>query len=200
MSKKIVAVVGSYRKHGVTNTAVDAILAGAGERGARTSKVYLIEQHIEFCTNCRECMQAPGSERGVCVQKDDLQLVLDEIESADAIILSSPVNCGNVTAIFRRFMERLVGYAWWPWGRPAPAPRRKRRGKRAVLVSCSAMPSLMMRLFTGAPRALRQTAGIFGAKVVGTFWIGLAARSAHYQFSRSELARARRLGGRLAAS
>ena len=113
MSKKIVAIVGSYRKQGVTDTAVDAILAAAGECGARTSKIYLTEQHIEFCTNCRECMQAPGSERGVCVQKDDLQLVLDEIESADAIILSSPVNCGNVTAIFRRSMERLVGYAWW---------------------------------------------------------------------------------------
>ena len=200
MSKKIVAIVGSYRKHGVTDTAVDAVLEAAREKGARTNKIYLIEQHIEFCTNCRECMQAPGNERGICVQKDDLQAVLEEIESADALILSSPVNCGNVTAIFRRFMERLVGYAWWPWGRPTPATRQRSSGKRAVLISSSAMPSLMMTMFTGAPRALRQTAGIFGAKVVGKFWIGLAARSAHYRFSDSELARARRLGSRLAAS
>lgn len=199
MSRKIVAIVGSYRKHGASDTAVDAVLAAARENGARTSKIYLMEQHIEFCTNCRQCMQVPGVERGICVQKDDLQPILEDIDSADSLILSSPVNCGNVTAIFRRFMERLVGYAWWPWGKPAPASRKKKGPKGAVLIASSAMPSPMMLLFTGAPRALRQTASILGAKVIGTLWIGLAAKTPNYELTSSELARARKLGYRLAA-
>lgn len=200
MSKSIVAIIGSYRKGGVTDLAVEAILAGAREKGARTNTIYLTEQHIEFCTNCRQCAQIPGPNRGTCAQKDDLQPILEQIESADAIVLGSPVNCGNVTAIFRRFMERLMGFAYWPWGQPSPSTRAKSRKIDAVLVSASAMPSLMMPLFTGAAKALKQAAAVLGSRVVGTLWIGLAGQKAHYELSRAELARARKLGYRLAGN
>ena len=200
MSRKIVAIVGSYRKDGVTDSAVEAILAGAREKGARTSTIYLTEQHIEFCTNCRQCTQAPGAGRGTCAQKDDLQPILDEIESADALVLSSPVNFGNVTAIFRRFMERLMGYAYWPWGHPSPSGRGKSRILDAVLVSSSAMPSLLLPLFTGTAKALKRTASVLGARVIGKLWIGLAAQKPRYALSGSEVARARKLGYRLAGT
>ena len=35
-------------------------------------------------------------------------------------MLASPVNFYNVTAIFRRFLERLLGFTYWPWGKAAP--------------------------------------------------------------------------------
>ena len=66
MGKRIVAIVGSYRKEGTIDTAVEAILAGAREKGATTHTIYLTEQHIEFCRNCRNCVQPPGTERGKC--------------------------------------------------------------------------------------------------------------------------------------
>ena len=59
-SMKIIAIVGTYRKGGVIDTAVDEILASAREADAEVSKVYLIDRHIEFCTNCRSCTQEPG--------------------------------------------------------------------------------------------------------------------------------------------
>lgn len=199
MGKKIVAIIGSYRIGGVIDSAVEAILSAAREKGARTNTLRLADQHIEFCTNCRRCTQNPGPARGTCVQRDDLQSVLQEIESADAIVLASPVNFGNVTAISRRFMERLIGYAYWPWGQAAPSNRKLPRTSSAVLVSSSAMPALMMPLFTGAAKALKQMAAVLGSKVVGTLWIGLAARDAHYQLSPGEMTRARKLGFRLAS-
>lgn len=64
MGAKIVAIVGSYRKDGVIDTAVEAVLAGAREKGANTHTIYLTEHHIEFCRNCRTCVQTPGQERG----------------------------------------------------------------------------------------------------------------------------------------
>ena len=197
MDKKIIAIVGSYRKGGVVDSAVEAVLAGAQEKGAQTEMIYLTEQHIEFCTNCRQCTQTPGLDRGKCVQNDDLEPILQKIESADAIVLGSPVNCGNITAIFRRFEERLMGFAYWPWGTAAPSTRRKAGRMRAVLVASSAMPAVFMPLFTGAAGALRQTAAVLGATVAGTLWIGLAARESHYALSPRELARARQLGRRL---
>ena len=43
MAKKVVAVVGSYRKEGITDSAVLAILGAARERGAETRILYLSE-------------------------------------------------------------------------------------------------------------------------------------------------------------
>ena len=152
MGSKVVAIVGSYRKGGTIDTAVEAVLAGAREKGAETSTIYLTDKHIEFCTNCRTCVQDPGEPRGKCVQHDDLEALLAEIESADALVLlGSPVNDYNVTAIFRRFMERLLGYAYWPWGSAAPRARSKRQPRKAVLVASAAMPGIFIPFATGGP-------------------------------------------------
>ena len=166
---KVVAVCGSYRKGGTIEQAVDAVLAGAREKGAETMVFHLREQRIEFCINCRGCMQTQGEERGHCLQEDDLEPMLKELDAADAIVLASPVNCYNVTAIFRRWMERLVGLAFWPWGQNAPKSRRRKATRRAVLIASSAAPGIFIPIATGAARALRLTAAMLGAKPVGKY-------------------------------
>ncbi len=80
MSEKIVAIVGSYRKGEIIDTAVEAILKGVREKGATTHTIYLTEQHIECCRNCRTCAQKPGIERGKCPKPDDMEPILPEIE------------------------------------------------------------------------------------------------------------------------
>jgi len=199
MSSKIVAIVGSYRKGGTIDTAVKAVLEGAREQGAETETVYLTEQHIEFCRNCRECMQATGQQRGKCPQHDDMEPILERIEAADAVVLASPVNFYNVTAIFRRFLERTVGFAYWPWGQNEPRIRIKRQPRKAVLVASSAMPGFLIPLATGAPRALRAAATTLGAKPIARLWIGLAAHAPHVPLSPQTLNRARKAGQKLAA-
>ena len=198
MAGTIVAIVGSYRRDGVTARAVEAILDGAREHGAGTQTIYLTEKHIEFCRNCRSCTQEPGVERGKCEQQDAMEDILREIDAADGLVLGSPVNCGNVTAIFRRFMERLLCYAYWPWGQPAPKFRINERRKRAVLVASAAMPGPMIPLFTGTRTALRSTARTLGAKTVGSAWIGRAAGKPVVDLKTGQLEQLRRLGHRLA--
>jgi NAD(P)H-dependent FMN reductase len=200
MSGKVVAIVGSYRKGGTTDNAVEAILKGAREMGAETHTIYLTDQHIEFCFNCRQCMQTPGPERADCVQHDDLQPILAEIDGADAVVLGSPVNFGNVTAIFRRFMERLLGSAYWPWGQTTPKARVKNTTKRAALVASSAMPGFLIPLATGTGYALRTTAKMLGAKPVASLWIGLAAGEQHHKIPARSLEQARRIGMKLASA
>jgi multimeric flavodoxin WrbA len=198
MSNKVVAIIGSYRRGGAIDTAVEAILEGAREKGAQTHAIYLTEQHIEFCTNCRKCTQTPGEERVKCTHQDDMEAILQEIEAADAIVLSSPVNYWNVTAIFRRFLERLLGFTYWPWGQNAPAPRSKRQPRKAVLVASSGMPGFLIPLATGAAKALRIAAKSLGAKTIGTLWIGLVAHEPHPHLSTHTLIRSRHLGWKLA--
>ena len=195
---KVVAVCGSYRKGGTIEQAVDAVLAGARDQGAETLVFHLRDKRIEFCTNCRGCMQTPGEERGRCLQEDDLEPMLKELDAADAIVLASPVNCYNVTAIFRRWMERLVGLAFWPWGQNGPKTRRRKATRKAVLIASSAAPGIFIPIATGAARALRLTAQMLGAKPVGHMWMGLVAGKPRYELTPRELARARRLGQKLA--
>jgi len=198
MGKKVLAILGSYRKGGTTDNAVEAVLEGAREKGAETHTIYLTCQHLEFCTNCRECTQTPGEERGKCAQQDDLEPILREIEAADALVLGSSVNYYNVTALFRRFMERLLGFTYWPWGQNGPSVRSKKQARKAVLVASAGMPGFLIPLATGAAKSLRLTARMLGARTVGCLWIGLAAGEPHPALSKKNRERARRMGWKLA--
>ena len=196
---RITAILGTYRKGGVIDAAVDELLASAREAGAETTKIYLIDKHIEFCHNCRTCTQEEGAKRGQCPTVDDMSAILDEIEHSDAIVLASPMNFWTVTAVMKRFIERLVCFAYWPWGAMAPKARNKAKRKSAVLVASSAAPAVLARLMTGMVGLLKGCAGLLGAKTVGVLFIGLAAGEQRPDIGQRARRKARRLGKKLAA-
>jgi multimeric flavodoxin WrbA len=198
MAKKIVAIVGSYRREGIIERAVDAILQAAAEKGAETQKIRLIESHIEFCRNCRKCTQQQGPQRGVCAHPDDMADILKKIEAADGLVLASPVNFFGVTAVTQRFIERLVCYAFWPWGKPGPALRAKDRGIKAVIVTSSAMPAALGRIFTRSLGGLKRAATTLGAKPAGSLFIGKAALREKQELPQAILDKARKLGHEIA--
>ena len=56
----ILAIGGSYREDGITDQMVHVAVDTARAAGARTATVILRDCPIEFCRNCRHCMQQPG--------------------------------------------------------------------------------------------------------------------------------------------
>jgi multimeric flavodoxin WrbA len=201
MSKTIVAIVGTYRKAGVTDTAVDEILKAAQAAGIQTSKIYLIDKNIEFCTNCRTCTQQPGPTRGACPLNDDMAEILDRLDATDALVIASPVNFFNITAVTRKFLERLLVYTYWPWGSAIPKFRITKRDKKAVLVTASAAPAWFGKLFyrqaLGALKAMTQC---LGAKVVARPYFGMVAQQLNSTLSKKDLERAYSAGVKLARS
>jgi multimeric flavodoxin WrbA len=197
--KKVTAIVGTYRKGGIIDTTVDAIIAAASEEGAEVRKIYLMDANIEFCMNCRDCTQEPGQNRGQCRVADDMSAILDEIEAADSIVLGSPMNFGTVTALMKRFIERLVCFAYWPWGTNAPKSRSNNKTKTAVLVASSMAPSWMARPTTKMVALLKQAASLLGAKTIGVLYVGMAAREEKQQISAKIRNKARVLGKKLVA-
>ena len=195
----ILAIVGSYRKGGIIERAVDEILASAKEMGAVTRKITLLDKRLAFCTNCRSCTQVAGENYGVCILDDDMGALLQEVERADALVLASPMNAGTVTAIMKVFIERLVCTAYWPWGAPAPKARRPGKSKRAILVASSAAPAILARLTGDVIKRLKYAAMLLGAKTVGTLFIGLAAQQQHQELSKRTIDKAQKLGRKLAA-
>ena len=194
---KITAIVGTYCRGGIIDSAVDEILASAQEEGAEVSKIYLIDKGIEFCSNCRTCTQKPGERHGECPKKDEMAAILDEIERSDAIVLASPMNFWTVTAVMKSFIERLVCFAYWPWGQPAPKTRDKRRDKRAVVVASCAAPAILARLHTRMIGLLKTAADLLGAKTVGVLFMGFSAMKEHQTLSERNRKKARVLGKKL---
>lgn len=145
--------------------------------GVDVEVILLRDYPIEFCLNCRECTQNPGETPGECVQHDGMEELVHKIEQADAYIFASPTNFGSVTAIFKRFMERLVVYAYWPWEMNAPQFRKaKSIKKKAILVSSCAAPGLLGRWAYSTHKQLRMVARTLGAEIVGTQFTGLIAK------------------------
>ncbi|MHC4644690.1 MAG: flavodoxin family protein [Planctomycetota bacterium] len=199
MNRKIVGIVGSYRKGHIIDSAVSAVLKGAQEAGAQTTRIYLVDKHIEFCTNCRTCTQQPNLTRGQCIHNDDMEEILKEIETADGVVLGSPINFFTVTAIMKRFIERLVAFAYWPWGAGAPKLRTKKPHKKAVIVTSSACPAFIGRiLMPNALGVMKAGAKAVGARVVRKLYFGLIAAEKDQKLNEKALSKAYEAGRQLA--
>ena len=200
MGKKVIGIVGSYRKGRVIDSAVTEILKGAESEGAETVKIYLTEKQIEFCNNCRNCMQQPGDKRGQCVHNDDMEEILRQLDEADGYVLGSPVNFGTVTAIMKRFVERLAVYGYWPWGKiAAPKFRNDKLNKKAVIVTSFTPPAWMGRLLlSGAANVLKGTAKVMGARVVEFLYFGMVGERPESGLDEKSLRKAFKAGKKLA--
>lgn len=200
MAKKIVAIAGTYRRGGTVDTAVDALLSAAEQEGIEIEKILLLDRHIEFCTNCRACTQHPGPQRGACPLNDDVDGILDKLEAADGIVLASPINFGNVTAIMKRFIERLVCYGYWPWDvfKP-PQMRIKKPTKPAVLITSSTCPAFIGRWLMSNPlKTMKAAAKCLRAKPVGTLYFGSVGVRKAQTLDERQCLKARQQGTRLA--
>lgn len=156
---RILVIDGSYRVDGITDQAVKVMADHLRSSGAEVEIVALRDYPIEFCLNCRECTQKPGHDPGQCVLHDSMGDLVEMIEQSDGYVLASPTNFGSVTAIYKRFMERLVVYGYWPWGAKAPKFRKALLPrKKAVVVSSSAAPEIMGRWLFSSRRQLKTTA------------------------------------------
>jgi len=180
---RVLSVNGSYRDDGTTDQAIAAAARALRDSGAEVETIELRDYPIEFCLNCRACTQEPGEAPGHCVHNDGMRELVAKIERADAYILAAPTNFDSVTAVFKRFMERLVVYAYWPWGAPAPKFRKANMPKKkALLVSSAAAPGLMGRLMFQSAKQLKMTAKVIGANPVGTLFTGLIAGEPDAQY------------------
>ena len=195
---KILAINGSYRDDGITDQTVEALAQAIEATGAEVEIILLREYPIEFCLNCRVCTQQPGATPGECVHHDGMQELIDKVERADGYILASPTNFGSVTAIFKRFMERLAVYAYWPWNINGPQFRKAQEPKKkALLVSSCAAPGILGRLLFGTDKQLKMTAKTIGAEIVGTLFTGMIAKEQHPKLAEGVLAKITVLAGRL---
>jgi len=195
---KILAINGSYRDDGITDKTVELLLQELSAKVAEVESINLRDYPIKFCLNCRECTQYPGEAPGKCVLDDGMHKLVEKIEQADAYIFASPTNLGSVTALYKRFMERLIVYSYWPWGSKFPTFRKQKVDKKkAVLVSSCGAPGIMGRWLFGTYGQLKKTAGIVGADSVGAVFTGLISKEPHPELPKHTIAKIKNLAAKL---
>ena len=195
---RVLSINGSYRDDGITDQAVTAVTLALTESGVHVDTVNLRDEDIRFCLNCRACTQQPGEQPGLCVLNDSMRGIIDKIEQADAYILAAPTNFGSATAVFKRFMERLIVYGFWPWGAPSPVFRKAESiTKKALLVTSCAAPGILGRLTYSTSKQLKMTAKLIGAKPVGLLYTGLIAGDPKTRVSARTMQKAETLAQRL---
>ena len=102
MSKNIVILAGSPRKVSSTDRLVAAFTEGAKEAGHTLTTFRVADMKVAGCIGCAHCFQ----EVGVCVQKDDMQMILDALRKADTLVLASPVYFWSVTSQLKCVIDR----------------------------------------------------------------------------------------------
>ncbi len=97
----ILAFAASPRRGGNTDTLLEHVLAGAREEGADVEHVILTRYRIAPCIECNGCWK-----EGVCVVQDDFQLLYPKLESAERIVLATPMFFGHVSAQAKSLIDR----------------------------------------------------------------------------------------------
>ncbi len=122
---KVLGIAGSPRRDGNTDLLLAEVMRGAASRGAEVKTIILNDLKITPCQHCDACLEA-----GRCKVKDDMQMVYRELESADRIVLASPIQFMGVTAQMKAMIDRCQAL----WARkyvlklPPLGNRRERKG------------------------------------------------------------------------
>lgn len=124
---KVIAVNGSGRRGGNTSALISAVLEPLRAAGHDCVFIELAGKDIRGCTGCASCRERQDMKcHG---RKDDGNDVIDQILSADVVILGSPTYFADVTAETKAIIDR-AGYV----GRGNGNPLARKLGAAVIAV------------------------------------------------------------------
>lgn len=128
---KIVALLGSPRKNGNSETLTRAVVAPALQSGGTVEYIRLNDLTLSPCQGCGGC-----DKTGICVIKDDMVDIYQVVDDADRILLVSPVYFYGLSAQCKIFGDRMQAR----WARRYLLKDRYRQGeqRKGYLLSSAA--------------------------------------------------------------
>lgn len=102
MKKKVIIISASPRKHGNSDLLCDQFQKGAQDAGHKAEKIFLRDKKMNYCLGCMKCQ----SNGGKCVQKDDMEEILEKIVQADVLVLATPVYFYNMDGQMKVLIDR----------------------------------------------------------------------------------------------
>ncbi|WP_157949916.1 flavodoxin family protein [Vallitalea okinawensis] len=122
-----ILMINSSRQKGNTIKVLDLIQEEIAASGHQVELINLTQYNIKRCIGCEKCIFTDA-----CILHDDMSLLMEKLEQADGIVLSSPVFMGQVTGLMKSFFDRTCKW----FHRPVLV------GKPAIVVSTTAASGL----------------------------------------------------------
>lgn len=115
---RILVLNGSPRTEGNTKKMIDAFKEGAKSKGHQIDVIDVCRKQIRGCMACEHCHT---KEKGVCVQKDDMQEVYELLNQAEMLVLASPIYYHGISGQLKCAIDRFYAAAY-----PSRPPRLKK--------------------------------------------------------------------------
>lgn len=122
---QILILNGSPRSKGSTKQMIDAFTEGATASGHHINTVDVCKKRIGGCMACEYC-HTKG--KGVCIQKDDMQMVYELLDKAEMLIIASPIYYHGITGQLKCVIDRFYASAY---------PSKPKHLKKAALILSS---------------------------------------------------------------
>lgn len=100
---KILVLNGSPHLNGATSDMVGAFAKGAQQAGHEVNVINVAHKNIRGCMACEYCRE---KEKGICIQKDDMQDIYPEILSSDMVVFASPIYYFTLSAQLQAAIHR----------------------------------------------------------------------------------------------
>ena len=107
MSLRKVIAINAGRKTFNTVKVLKAALEGAKAKGAETELIHLQDYVYTGCKGCMACKMKKNTPPKMCLQKDQLNPVLEKAVNADGLIIGAPIYMMQPNGYFRCFSERF---------------------------------------------------------------------------------------------
>jgi len=118
---KIIGILGSARENGNTDRLMKTMMTASISKGAEPKIYNLAKMNIKCCIGCEFCKTNAS-----CVQKDDMIQLYEEMKTADAIVVGTPIYMGDMTGQLKTFIDRC--YALKNADRTSKIPAGKKLG------------------------------------------------------------------------
>lgn len=102
MNKKVLILSASPRVGGNSDLLCDELAKGVIDAGNTIEKLHIQKLKINYCLGCEVCM----NNAGVCVQKDDMAMVIEKMKEADTVVFATPVYFYNMNAQLKVVIDR----------------------------------------------------------------------------------------------
>lgn len=101
--KKILILSGSSRKNGNTQLMAEAFAKECSESGNEAKVIELCKKQINDCLACDYC----SKNRGICIQNDDMPMILEALKYFDTLVFATPVYYGGMPARLKAVIDRF---------------------------------------------------------------------------------------------
>jgi len=100
---KAVLINGSPKSNGSTALLIETVASGMKDAGIQTNLFNLSQMNINYCQGCYACLSSK-----ICIQQDDMKLLIDNVLRSDILVMASPSYWGDVTAQMKTFIDRSL--------------------------------------------------------------------------------------------